>query len=153
MKRPKKFLFIIFLCLSACSGHLNIEKDNVPQGYADSQLIGNWKITGYTSNKPYDWNGDGTTETNIFNTWTLCEKDNLYKFAPDKTGFFKLSCSSSSPGTWQIINTKYLVYIPANQASETAKFISMTSVEFKTTEEVTVSTGQNFTLTKTWSRQ
>jgi hypothetical protein len=153
MNRLIKFLLIGLFFLTACVGHLNIEKSDAPQGYADSQLVGIWKITGYSSNKPYDWNGDGSTETNIYNTWTPCEKDNLYQFIADKSGIFKINCSSSSPGTWQIVNTAYLVLKPTNQVSETEKFISMTSVEFKTTEEVTVSTGQSFTLTKTWSRQ
>lgn len=148
-----KFSIISLVFLTACVGHLNIEKSDAPQGYADSQLIGSWKITGYVSNKPFDWNGDGSTETNIYNTWTTCEKDNLYQFVADKTGTFKTNCSFSSPGTWQIVNTVYLVYKPTNQVSETEKFISMTSVEFKTTTEVTVSTGQSFTLTKTWTRQ
>jgi hypothetical protein len=153
MNRLNKFFLISLVFLTACVGHLNIEKSDAPQGYADSQLVGTWKITGYTSNKPYDWNGDGSTETNIYNTWTSCEKDNLYQSIADKSGNFKINCSTSTPGTWLIVNTTYLVYKPTNQVSVTEKFISMTTVEFKTTEEVTVSTGQNFTLTKTWTRQ
>jgi hypothetical protein len=153
MKKLYKFLLTGLLSLPACSDHLNIEKSDSPQGYADSQVVGTWKITGYTSNKAYDWDGNGSKETDIYSTWSPCEKDNLYQFTPDKTGTFKINCSTSSSGTWLIISTKYLVYKPDNQVSETAKLVSMTSVEFKTAEDVTVSTGQNLTLTKTWSRQ
>lgn len=139
--------------LFACKSHLAIENNNGPQGYADSQVVGTWKITAYTSNAPYDWNSDGNAETNIYNNWTACEKDNLYQFMGDKTGMFKLNCSLTAPCNWDIINTLYLYYRIAGQSPDSEKIISMTSVEFKTTKEVTVITGQNFTLTKTWIRQ
>jgi len=148
-----KYFFACLIFFSSCSGHLTIEQNDNPQGYADSQLVGNWKVTGYISDKAYDWNGDGRAETNIFNTWTTCEKENLYQFASDKTGLYKINCSVTSPGTWHIINTQYLFYQLTGQPSETEKFISMTSIEFKTTKEITVSTGQSFVLIKTWSRQ
>lgn len=139
--------------LFACKGHLANENDNGSQGYADSQVVGSWKITAYTSDSPYDWNGNGSTETNIFNNWTTCEKNTLYQFNPDKTGVFKINCSVTSPGTWQIVNTLYLLYTLTGQSPDSEKIISMTSVQFKTTKDITVSTGQNFTLTKTWTRQ
>lgn len=147
----KTMVFCQFLL--ACQGHLLVEKNNAPQGYADSQVVGTWKITAYTSNAPYDWNHDGNVETNIYQTWSSCEKDNLYQFVGDKTGTFKLNCSLTAQGSWDIINTLYLYYLPAGQGPESEKFISMTSVEFKTIKAVTTTSGQNFTLTKTWTRQ
>jgi len=147
----KAFIFCQFLV--ACTAHLSDNNNNGQQGYADSQVVGVWKITAYTSSAPYDWNGDGSAETNIFNNWTTCEKDNLYQFNGDKTGIFKITCSLAGPGTWQIINTLYLYYILTGQNPESEKIISMTSVEFKTTREIVISTGQTITLTKTWTRQ
>ncbi len=148
-------IYIIFccLCLFACRDHLKIEKNNDPQGYADSQVVGVWKITAFSSNAPYDWNGDGSVETNIFNNWTSCEKDNLYQFVGDKTGTFKFNCSINGAGEWTIVNTLFLVYFLTGQIPDAEQFISMTTNEFKTTRDITVSTGQNFTLTKTWTRQ
>ena len=147
------FIFCQLFVFAACTKHLSNDLNNGQQGYADSQVVGQWKVTAYTSSAPFDWNNDGSPETNIFNTWTACEKNNLYQFNPDKTGQFKVNCSLSGPGTWQIINTLYLYYTLTGQSPDGDKIISMTSVEFKTTRDVTVTTGQNLTLTKTWTRQ
>lgn len=144
---------LIALLLVACTQHLSNDITNGQQGYADSQIAGTWKVTAYISSASYDWNGDGNSETNIFNTWSNCQKDNLYQFNSDKTGLFKASCTLSGAGTWQIINTLFLYYTITGQSPDAEKIVSMTSAEFKTTREVTVSTGQNLTLTKTWTRQ
>jgi len=148
-------LYILIFCLGifACRRHLKIEKNNDPQGYADSQVVGSWKITAYISNAPYDWNGDGVAETDIYKNWTVCQKDNLYIFVGDKTGNFKLDCSTNGPGEWGIINTQYLSYYISGQVPDYEQFIDMTNNEFKTKKEVTVLNGQSFTLTKTWTRQ
>jgi hypothetical protein len=144
---------LLFLSGISCTRHLSNDESKGQQGYADSQVVGTWKVTAYVSSIPYDWNGDGRTETNIFATWSSCQQDNRYQFLPDKTGQFQVSCSLSGPGTWQIINTLFLYYTLTGQSPDAEKIISMTSVEFKTIREITVSTGQNITLTKTWTRQ
>lgn len=144
---------LLCLIITGCSGHLSSDISNGNQGYADSQVVGTWKITAYVSSAPYDWNGDGRPETDIFSTWNSCQQDNLFQFHPDKTGQFKVSCLLSGPGTWQIINSIFLYYTRTGQIPEAEKIVSMTSAEFKTVQEVTVYTGQNLTLTKTWRRQ
>lgn len=146
-------LFIYVFLFASCRDHLKIEANDLPQGYADSQVVGSWKVTAFTADKPYDWNRDGIPETNIYNTWSACQKDNLYSFSPDKTGTFKTDCSTTSAGTWTIIDTKYLEYIIAGLGLESEKFISMTVNQFKTTIDITDANGQNIVLTKTWARQ
>ncbi|HLF46583.1 MAG TPA: hypothetical protein VI548_09170 [Chitinophagaceae bacterium] len=148
-----KYCIIYSILFFSCNRHLDNNDNNNPQGYADSQMVGTWKITGYSSSQPYDWNNDGRVESNIYNTWTACQKDNLYQFSADKTGLLKLDCSNTVQASWQIVNTLYLVYIPAGQSPDTEKIISMTSAEFKTSRDLTVSTGQNITVTKIWTRQ
>lgn len=148
-----KFCIIYSILFFSCNRHLDNNDNNNPQGYADSQMVGTWKITGYSSSQPYDWNNDGRVESNIYNTWTACQKDNLYQFSADKTGLLKLDCSNTVQASWQIVNTLYLVYIPSGQPPDTEKIISMTSAEFKTSRDLTVSTGQNITVTKIWTRQ
>ena len=145
------FMFMAFV-LSACRAHLRIEANDDPQGYADSQVVGNWKITAVSSDVPNDWNGDGIQETNIYDTWSACQKDNLYTFIGDFTGTFKLNCTTTETGSWEIINTRYLQYTSAANL-ESERFISMTSVQFKTTKDFTLSNGRPATVTKTWTRQ
>ena len=153
MNRLFTYLFITILLFSACKKHIQNNANQDTQGYADSQVVGTWKITAVVSDVLWDWDGNGIPEKNIYNTWTACQKENLYNFIGDFTATFKLTCSVSEPGTWKIIDTKYLEYATISVGLESEKFISMTNVEFKTTKDYTLSNGQPATITKTWSRQ
>ena len=147
------YLFVLVFFISACNGHLKIEKNDDPPGVADSQFVGSWKITAINSDIAWDYDGNGTTETNIFATLSVCEKDNLYTFVGDKTGTFKLSCSLTKNGSWEVINTTYLVYTPFGLSPESEKVVSMTSVQFKSVLAITLSNGQPANITRTWTRQ
>ena len=153
MKRLILYLFASVFFITSCNDHLKIEKNNDPQGYADSQFVGTWKIVSKDSNIPWDWDNNGTAETNIFATLPTCDQDNLYTFVGDKTGTFKINCSFTKDGSWQIINTQYLIYTPLGLAPESEKVISMTSVQFKSALDLTLPNGQSATITKTWARQ
>ena len=153
MRRIILYLITSLFFITSCKEHLQIERNNDPQRYADSQFVGSWKVVAISSNVAWDWDNNGTTETNIFATLSACMQDNLYTFVGDKTGTFKLSCSSMKAGSWQIVNLEYLQYTPAGLSIESEKIISMTSVQFQTTIAITLSNGQNATITKTWVRQ
>jgi len=143
---------------------LKIEKNNDPQGYADSQFVGSWKITALSCDVSYDWNNDGTTERDIYSTWSPCERDNLYTFTADtamdayKKGTFKINCSVTKPGEWQIIvdtmppKTHNLVYSLSGLGPESEIVINMTSVQFQSALLLTLN-GLPATVTKTWTRQ
>ena len=158
MKRFILYLFVFTFFITACTDHLKIEKNNDPQGYADSQFVGSWKITAVSSDVAYDWNNDGSTERDIYSTWTPCERDNLFTFTGDtatagyKKGTFKINCSVTKTGEWQIVNTKDLLYIPLGLGPESERIIDMTSVQFKSTLALTLN-GLPATVTKTWARQ
>jgi len=153
MKRLILYLFVSVFFISACNDHLKIEKNGDPQGYADSQFVGTWKITAINSDVAWDYDGNGTTETNIFATLSACKQDNLYTFVGNKTGTFKFDCSLTKDGSWEIVSTKYLQYTPLGLSPESETVISMTSVQFKSTLAITLSNGQPATITKTWTRQ
>lgn len=139
--------------LTSCSKQAADNPTNEIQGYADSQLVGTWRITAYTSDLPYDWDGNGSTETNIYALWSACQKDNLFRLESNKTGNFRISCSMSADGNWQIVNSRHFYYAITGFLPDSEKIISMTSVQFKTTQDITTTSGLNLTLTKTWSRQ
>ncbi|HEU5165650.1 MAG TPA: hypothetical protein VFU29_08940 [Chitinophagaceae bacterium] len=158
MRRLILYLLTTGFLISSCNDHLKIEKNNDPQGYADSQFVGSWKITAASSDVAYDWNNDGSTERDIYSTWSSCDKDNLYTFTGDtatggtKNGTFKINCSLTKTGVWQIVNTKYLVYTPLGLGPESETVVDMTSIQFHSILLVTLN-GQNATITKTWTRQ
>ena len=150
MNRLILYLFIFF---TSCNDHLKIERNNDPQGVADSQFVGSWKVTAVNSDVAWDYDGNGSTETNIYATWSACAKDNLYTFVGDKTGTYKLDCSNTKSGSWEVVATTYLVYTPLNSIPESEKVIQMTSIQFKSTIAITLPNGQPATITKTWARQ
>lgn len=153
MKKEFTYLFISILLLS-CTSKIDDNNDiNDPQGYADSQFIGTWKVTAAESDVAWDYDNNGTSETNIYLTWTVCQRDNLYTFAADKTGTFKLDCNNNKNGSWQVVATQYLNYTPIGSTTESEKVVQMTSVQFKSTLAITLSNGQPATITKTWDRQ
>ncbi len=145
--------FILPVFISSCNDHLKIEKNDDQQGYADSQFVGTWKVTAVTSDVSWDFNGDGTAEKNIYNTWSTCQKDNLYTFVGDKTGTYKMNCSTTKTGKWIVIDVRYLVYPTDDPSPESEKVISMTGLQFKSTLALTLPNGQDATITRTWTRQ
>ena len=151
----RRFILYIFTTalLSSCNDHLKIEKNNDPQGYADSQFVGTWKITGVSCSIPWDWDGNGTVESNIYAVWSPCQKDNLFTFVGDKTGTFKLNCNTASDGTWQVITTKHLVYTLPGITTESEKVVSMTSIQFSTTIDITLPNSQPAVITRIWTRK
>jgi len=153
MDRLILYFFIASFFISSCNDHLKIEQNNDDQGYADSQFVGSWKVTAVTADVPWDYDGNGTTETNIYASWTACARDNLYTFVGDKTGTFKINCSLTKEGSWQVVNAKHLVYTPLNLSPESETVILMTSVQFKSTVAISLPNGQPATITRTWDRQ
>jgi hypothetical protein len=132
---------------------IDVDANTDPQGYADSQVVGTWKITAVNADIPYDWDGNGTPETDLYPAMSACDKDNLYIFDPSKTGSFKKNCNSSQVGVWDIYQSRTLIMIPDSAPAELQKMISMTSVQFVTTVQVVAPSGQTITLSRTWSRQ
>ena len=130
-----------------------MEANNRPQAYSVAQLIGKWKITGISSDKANDWDGNGTSETDIYNTWSACQKDNLYQFNTNFSGTYKLNCSDTKTGTWQLDGATTLVWALSGSASSFEKITYLTSDTFKTETYLTLSNSQTYKITKTWSLQ
>jgi hypothetical protein len=82
----------------------------------------------------------------------------LFTFTADtatagyKKGTFKINCSVTKPGEWQIVDTAYLVYTPLGLGPESEKVITMTAVQFQSVLLLTLN-GLPATITRTWTRQ
>ena len=132
---------------------MTVEANDNPQGYADSQVVGTWKITEILSDKAYDWDGNGTKEKDVFATYSDCEKNMLYQFIQDKTGIYQLNCNTTKNGTWLILNTLYLVWTPEGSAQRNEKISNMTSNQFYTSRTMQIVLGETITITSKWQRQ
>jgi hypothetical protein len=150
---PQTILFSLIIILTLSCYKITVDKNNNDQGYADSQLVGTWKITSLKSDKAHDWNGDGVTETDIYSTFDDCRKDNLYQFMSDKKGIFKISCNTMLDGTWDILDTKILIWIPQGSFTNNEELSNMTSISFNTIRKEQLAPGQIFTITTKWERQ
>lgn len=152
MNRLILFLLPVGLLFFSCR-KITVDANDDPQGFADSQVVGTWKITGLDADIAHDWDGNGASETDVYSTWLACEKDNLYVFSPDMTGDFKRNCNTLQDGEWEILNTRFLVLSPLTAPTEIERMIAMTAVQFITTKQVVIPSGQTVTLRKTWTRQ
>lgn len=154
MKQFKSTAIALFaLALSFSCGKVEVDKNNDIQGYADSQIVGTWKIIAISSDKPFDWDGNGSTETDIFSTWTDCNKDNLFFFDGTKTGTYRYSCNLTKNGTWNMLDRFRIILYPDGIIPQEETIKSLTSNQFITASFVSPVTGQTFEVSKTWQRQ
>ncbi len=63
----------------------------------DRDITGEWMVTGISSDRLYDWDGDGYRETDIFGTYSSCQRDIRLYFEDYGSGQSKQGCYAS----WQ----------------------------------------------------
>ena len=143
-------LFISILHFSCY--RVTTEANSLLQGFSVAQIVGTWKITAASSDKAYDWDGNGVTETNMYSTWTDCQRDNLYQFVIDHTGHYKTTCSDSKTGIWLLTGTT-IVWTPDGSGSQYEKIEALTSNMINTTSTIQVPNCEIFVITKVWTRQ
>ncbi len=147
-------LYMVVVCFACDKAMTDTEDDGNIQGYADSQLVGSWKITEISSDKAYDWDMNGTMETNIYTTWTDCSKDNLYTFVGDKTGTYKIDCNTSKNGEWYITDDrKSIIYMANSGFPEQERIISLSSNQFNSNKTFYPGNGTSLIISKTWTKQ
>jgi Lipocalin-like domain len=152
--RPASFpsLLLCLLFFNSCD-KVEVEANSIPQGFSLAQIVGTWKVTAASSDKEYDWDGNGTKEKDVYHTWSECKKDNLYQFNSDKTGTYKLDCTTTKTGNWDLDGTITLVWIYNGAPTQYEKIIYLTSNTMKTETAAVVQGSQVFTITRTWSLQ
>jgi hypothetical protein len=83
----------------------NDKNDNPPKTKTELLTTGYWKRTALISSPAYDWNADGTFDTNILNTMKACEKDNFETYKTNgmvETNEGPTKCDASDPQTWAV---------------------------------------------------
>jgi len=104
-----KFYTLLALCfLPYCFACQKSKKEDAvntddPKNYT-IKLEGNWKLSAQVSDIPYDWNGDGTTETNMWAVWSSCGRDVGFNFISGGTGTAKFQCEPAREMTWKVAN-------------------------------------------------
>ena len=139
------------ILLMSCK-KITVERNTSPQGYSVAQIIGTWKITAASSDKAYDWNGDGVPEKNIYAAWTDCRKDNLFTFNQGYSSSYKISCNDTKGGSWKLDGIT-IIMLPDGMATLYENIDTLTSNQIKTIATVQPVPGDYYKISKTWTRQ
>ena len=103
MKALFSITFLLVIILSLLFYGCKKEKDdNIIKTKTELLTAGSWKRTALVSNPAYDWNGDGTFDTNILNTMKGCEKDNFDTYKTNgiiETNEGATKCNAYDPQT------------------------------------------------------
>lgn len=81
-------------------------------------LEGTWAITGIASDRAYDWNGDGRSETDIYGTYTTCQRDIVIVFDAYGGGQIRQGCNAAWQNiSWRLTanNTHLNIYLPGDE--------------------------------------
>jgi hypothetical protein len=93
---------LLFVACNKSSTETPVDKDD-PKGLG-AKLIGNWKLSAQVSEIPYDWDGNGTDETDVFSIYSSCGKDQGFVFNVDGTGSRKIPCQAAWLTTWKVFS-------------------------------------------------
>ncbi|HEU4634007.1 MAG TPA: hypothetical protein VFS22_08490 [Flavisolibacter sp.] len=80
----------------------------------EEEIIGTWAIVGISSDIPNDWDYDGYEETDIYNTYTYCQKDISLSFDYSGYGQARQGCDAPYETLrWQLSNNRLDISIPS----------------------------------------
>ncbi len=97
----RKQFYFLALCLLAITAVISSCQKNSNDIISNQQsLEGTWAITGISSDRSYDFNGDGRSETNIYGTYSYCQQDIIIVFTANGRGQIRQGCNAS----WQAIS-------------------------------------------------
>jgi hypothetical protein len=131
------------LLLSSCT------KNDVTASSDD--LIGTWQVTDIRSDRPYDWDGDGYSETDIYSTYSYCQRDISLVFEDGGFGRSRQGCNSFWENMyWQLSNRTLTIDLPGDDLN--LDLVQFTPYTIRGEDYVYVN-GQNFVITYTLSKR
>ena len=117
----------------------------------ERNVEGTWSITGIRSDRSYDFNGDGYTETDIYNTYSSCGKDIVVVFQSGGYGQMRQGCNAGWQNTsWQLNNNTLRINLPDDELNlQLQQFDDYT---IRGTDQVQIN-GNYFNITYTLQRR
>jgi hypothetical protein len=119
----------------------------------EEDITGTWAVSGIRSNAANDWDGDGYTETDIYGTYSYCQRDIILIFDPYGTGQGRQGCNSYWQNlNWQLSNNNRTLRIDLLE-----DVIDLTNLQINYNsiqgEDHVYSNGRNYTITYTLQRR
>ena len=100
MKRNQFTLLACFFV--ACTvASISCKKDK--EKSRSELIVGTWQLTSDSYSPAYDYDGDGTSETEAISLYEACSKDNLIIFNANNTGSFDEGATKCDPGDDQSV--------------------------------------------------
>ena len=119
----------------------------------ENDVTGTWAVTAIRSNMANDWDGDGRSETDVFGTYSNCQRDIVLIFDQYGTGQGRQGCDSYWQNlNWQIINGNRTLRI---DLLDDVIQLDNLRVSYNTIkgEDQVYSNGRNYTITYTLQRR
>ena len=117
----------------------------------EDDLIGTWQVTEIRSDRPYDWDGDGFSETDIFNTYSFCQREIILVFEYGGYGQSRQGCNSYWENMyWQLNNRSLYIDLPGDELN--LDLLQFTPYTIRGEDYVFVN-GQDFVITYTLSKR
>ncbi len=131
--------------LSSCSKTDIVQDPNA--------IVGTWQVTDIRSDKPYDWDGDGFSETDIFGNYSYCQRDIVLVFEQGGYGQSRQGCNSYWQNMyWQLgnANRTLLISLPGDELN--LDLIQFSQGTIRGEDQVYIN-GEYFYITYTLSRR
>ena len=136
-------LTISFFALQSCT-----RGDVISQ---EEDLIGTWQVYDIRSDRPYDWDGDGFSETDIFGNYSYCQQDIFLVFEPGGYGEARQGCNAPWQSMyWQLMGNRLQISLPGDDLDLDLVQFSPSTIRG---QDYVYVNGQNFTITYTLMRR
>ena len=147
MCRPIYFLLFAL----AIVGFTSCQKNDIIAD--DRNIEGTWSVTGITSDRAYDFNGDGRTETDIYSSYSSCGRDIVVVFEQNGYGQMRQGCNSGWQNmTWRLTNNNQSLSITLPDDQLNLSLQQFDEYTIRGTDQVNIN-GNYFNVTYTFQRR
>jgi hypothetical protein len=120
---------------------------------ASNDIAGTWAVTGIRSDVPNDWDDDGYAETDIYGTYSYCQRNIVLVFDDYGTGQGRQGCNAYWQNlNWQLLNNGRTLRI---DLLEDEIVLNNLRVNYNSMqgEDYVYTNGRNYTITYTLQRR
>lgn len=119
----------------------------------ENDITGTWAVTGIRSNIANDWDGDGYSETNIYGTYSTCQRDIVLVFDYNGRGQSRQGCNANWQNlSWQLLNNNHTLYIGIPDGDINLNNLRVGANTIQGDDNV-YANGRNYTVTYTLQRR
>ena len=119
----------------------------------ERSLDGTWLVTGIRSDRAYDFDGDGRTETDIYGSYNSCQREIVIVFNEDGYGRMQQGCNAYWENiTWRLSNSNRQLDIQLPDDQLNLAISQFDTYTIRGVDQVFLN-GSNFQITYTLQRQ